>query len=66
MRNYDDRLAVFFRHLKQQLEHRNARLRVECAGRLVAEQYLGILGERTRDGDALLLSADSSDGKFFI
>ena len=35
----------------------DAGLDVERAGRLVAQQHVGPLGDRARDGDALLLAA---------
>ena len=39
------------------LEHQHAGLAVERAGRLVAEQQVGALGDRARDRHALLLAA---------
>ena len=39
------------------LQHDDAGLHVERAGRLVAEEHLGPLGDGAGDGDALLLAA---------
>jgi hypothetical protein len=41
----------------EELEHLGGRDRVEVAGRLVADDQLGVGGERPRDRDALLLAA---------
>ena len=41
----------------ERLQHNRARLGIEVAGRLVGEQQRRIVGERPRNGDALLLSA---------
>ena len=41
----------------ERLEHDDAGRDVERAGRLVAQQHVGPLGDRARDGDALLLAA---------
>ena len=41
----------------QQLQHGLAGIVIQRAGRLVAEQQLRILGQRPRDGHALLLAA---------
>ena len=43
--------------LLQQRHHLDAGRRVERAGRLVGEDQLGIVDQRPRDGDALLLAA---------
>jgi len=40
-----------------------SRFRVEVAGRFVAQQDGGIVGERARDGDALLLPSRKLRGK---
>ena len=42
---------------RERLEHDDAGGDVERAGRLVAEQHRRPLGDRARDGDALLLAA---------
>ena len=42
--------------LGQRLEHADAGLAVERAGRLVAQQNVGPLGDGAGDGDALLLA----------
>ena len=44
-------------HARERLEHDDAGGDVERAGRLVAEQHRGPLGDRARDRDALLLAA---------
>ena len=45
------------------LEHDDAGRDVERAGRLVAEQHVGPLGDRARDRHALLLAARELRGK---
>ena len=47
----------------EHLEHELAGLEVERAGRLVAEQHVGPLGDRARDRDALLLAARELRGE---
>jgi hypothetical protein len=42
---------------KQGLNHPNPGLGVQCAGRLIAQQYLWPFGDRARNGDALLFAA---------
>ena len=48
---------------RQRLEHADAGAAVERAGRLVAQQHVGALGDGARDGDALLLAAGQLGGK---
>ena len=55
MRDHDD--ETILRDLFQDLHHLHARLAVERAGRLVGEQDIRIVDERSRDGDALHLTA---------
>jgi hypothetical protein len=43
--------------LLDRIENEDAGLAVERAGRLVAQQHPGFLGDRSRNGDALLLAA---------
>ncbi len=57
VRDEDDRRARLVVHLAQHLEHELAGAEVQVAGRLVAEDQLGRLGERACHGDALLLAA---------
>lgn len=63
MRDDDDRFSVIPRHRQQELEHEHAGFGIERAGRLVAEKQLGIFGERTGDGYALLLAARQLGGE---
>ena len=49
--------ARAFRTCEQQVEDVPAVVRVEIAGRLVGEDQRRIVGQRARDGDALLLAA---------
>ena len=42
---------------RERIEHDDARGDVERAGRLVAQQHVGPLGDGARDGHALLLAA---------
>ena len=56
VRHDDDRRAVAI-HLREQLDHLGAGLRVELARGLVGEQELRRVGQRARDRDALLLAA---------
>ena len=44
----------------------NAGSAVEVAGRLIREQNLGVINERPRNGDALLLSARKLTGMMFL
>ena len=57
VRRDDEREAELGLQRLDQVEHALARVGVEMAGRLVAEQQLGPLGERARDRDALRLAA---------
>ena len=57
VRHHDDRLALLLVQRLQQVEDLIARLAVEIAGRLVAQQERGIGDDRARDADALLLTA---------
>jgi hypothetical protein len=54
--DHDGHAAVPTGVLKQ-LEHRLAGVVIKCAGRLVAEQQLRVLGESPCDGDTLLFAA---------
>ena len=53
----DGRRAELAVDALDRLEHDDAGRDVERAGRLVAQQHVGPLGDRARDGDALLLAA---------
>ena len=55
--DHDDRLAVLAVERLQQVEDLVARLAIEIAGRLVAEQQRRVGDDRARDADALLLAA---------
>ena len=57
VRDHDDGLAVLAVERLQQVEDLVARLAIEVAGRLVAEQQRRIGDDRARDADALLLAA---------
>jgi hypothetical protein len=57
VRDHDDRLALLLVQRLQQVEDLVARLAVEVAGRLVAQQKRGIGDDRARDADALFLAA---------
>ena len=57
VRDDDDRDALATTSVLQQLQNLLAGLVVEGACGLIAQQELGILGEGTRDGYALLLAA---------
>ena len=57
VRDHDDRLAVLAVERLQQVEDLVARLAVEVAGRLVAEQQRRVGDDGARDADALLLAA---------
>src|SRR5262245_25340496 len=57
VRHHHDRLLEFLVEPVEQREDLLAGLAVEVAGRLVGEQHRGIAHQRTRDRDALLLSA---------
>ena len=59
----DDRDAVVAAGVLQQLQDLLARLVVEGAGGLVAEQQLGVFSHGASDGDALLLSARKLGGE---
>ncbi len=50
-------------HVLQDVEHEDARLVVECAGGLVAEEHVRGLGHGPGDGDALLLAARELGGE---
>src|SRR4029077_420937 len=49
-----DRLAIAFPNTQQLFLHQAARLRVKRTERLVSEQNVGVMSERTRDRNALL------------
>ena len=49
---------------RKQVEDLVRRGRVELAGRLVGEEDLGPVGQRDRDGDALLLAAGQASGRW--
>ena len=53
----DDRGLLLGADFPQQAEHVGSRLAVEFAGRLIGENQLRLLEQRSRDGDALLLAA---------
>ena len=57
VRHQHDRRLARAIDLEQQLDDLAAGLAVEVAGRLVGEEERRIVGERARDGDALLLAA---------
>ncbi len=57
MRDDNDGLAVFSRHVEQQLQDHHARPGIESARRLVAEQDLRIFAQSPCYGNALLLAA---------
>ncbi len=56
VRDNDDRVPILGQ-LAQKLDHLVAALGIERAGRLVGEQYLAAIHQRTRNRDALLLAA---------
>ena len=53
----DDDDELFFGKLFERIKHLRARCRVKRARRLIRHDDLGLLDERPRDGDALLLPA---------
>ena len=53
----DDHRQPLFRQTPHHIEHLADHLRVERARRLIKQQYLRLHGQRTRNGNALLLSA---------
>ena len=55
MRHHDDKLL--FCHLAQNVHNLHAGLRVKCTGRLVGKQNIGVVYQRTRDGNTLHLTA---------
>ena len=57
VRDHDDRLAVIAVERLQQIENLVARLAIEIARGLVAEQQRRVGDDRARDADALLLPA---------
>ena len=57
VRDHDDRLAVLAVERLQQVEDLVARLAIEVAGRLVAEQQRRVGDDGAGDADALLLAA---------
>ncbi len=57
MRDHGDRLAELPGRAAEEEEDLSTGPRVQVAGRLVREDEVGSGGERTGDGDALLLSA---------
>ena len=57
MRDDDDGQTELLVDVRDECEDRFRRLRVERARRLVAEQHLRLARERTRDADALFLTA---------
>src|SRR5688500_20320259 len=58
MCNADDRYAEIMIDLLQQPEYIFSRIRIQCAGRFVTEQNLGLVGQRTRNANPLLLPAE--------
>ena len=63
VRDQDDRLAQLLLQVDQQPQHALAGVEVERPGRLVAQQQLGVLGQRPGDGHALLLAAGKLRGE---
>ena len=63
VRHQDDGLLVDLVQFLQDLEHVLGALGIEVADRLVRENDVGIVDERTGDGDALLLSAGELVGE---
>ena len=57
MRNDDDRNAESGIHLTQQFQNRARRLGVQGTRCFIAQQHLGVVRERTGNGNALLLAA---------
>ena len=57
VRDQDDRDAQLLIDFLQQHENAGGRLRIQRAGRFVAQQHFWIVGQRPRDCDPLLLSA---------
>src|SRR5262245_57530300 len=57
VRDQQQRRAVEPIEIEQQFENMLAVFRIEVAGRLVGQQYLGFVGEGSRNGDALLFAA---------
>jgi hypothetical protein len=62
VRHQHQRHAARSAHLQQQIEHVPAVRAVEIAGRLVGKDQRRIVGQRARNGNALLLAPDSCDG----
>ena len=62
VRDHDDQAVV--RNLSEQVHDLHAGLGVERARRLVGQQNLGVVDERTSDGDALHLAAGELAGLF--
>ena len=54
---------LIFADIIKQLQYGLSGFIIQRAGRLVAEQQLGVLGQRPRDGDALLLAAGEARGE---
>src|ERR1051325_957537 len=57
VRDHHDRQRVFLNHVAQQREQLVRANRIEISRRLVGEQHLRIVCQRTRDRDALLFAA---------
>ena len=62
VRDHDNRDAQPLVDLPQKLQNRPRRLRVKCARRFVAQQHLGIIGQRAGNGHTLLLTAGELRG----
>jgi hypothetical protein len=57
VRDHQHCQRILVDHLTQQREQLVRADRIEISGGLVRQQYLGIVGECPRDGDALLLAS---------
>ena len=62
VRDQDDRDAQLLIDFLQQLENAGGRLRIQRAGRLVAQQHFRIVGQCPRNCDPLLLPAGQLRG----
>ena len=63
MRNHDDTGAMLTGDAPEEIHHLAAETPVECGRGFVGQHESGTVGERTSDGDTLLLSAGKHVGK---
>src|SRR5262249_31570954 len=57
VRNDKKRLVAVAREIQQQIHNRVARFGIEISRRLISKNNVGIIGQGSRNGNALLLSA---------